>query len=218
MILHQVHDRVDAAVTGRFRRAKIGAHGQNVPFCRFIGTVDQLGHAFVLDSTDRNDRDAELTAHFFNVDRTAARADLVHHVQRQYHRHIQLQQLHGEVKIALDVGRVGDIDDAVRLFVQNILACDDLLLRIGAQRVDARQVNDRAVVLAAHGSRLLLHRHARKVADMAVHAREHVKERSLTAVLISGKCKFHLSASPLPASCTGSTVIFAASSRRMVSS
>ena len=40
---------------------------------------------------------------------------LVHHVQRQHHGHLQLQQLQGQVEVPLDVGGVHNVDDAVRL-------------------------------------------------------------------------------------------------------
>ena len=218
MVLHQVHDCVDAAVAGRLRRAEVGAHRQNMPLCHLAGAVDQLGHALILQRTDGNDGNAQLAAHLIDINRTAARAYLIHHVQRQHHRYIQLQKLHGEVQVAFNIGGIGDIDDAIRLFAQNIFAGDDLLLRIGAQGIDARQVYDRAVALCAHGADLLLHRHAREVADMAVHASEHIKQCGLTAVLVSGECKSHRCTSPAAAAGTGSTVIFAASSRRMVSS
>ena len=44
------------------------------------------------------------------VDMDATLARDIHHVQRHHQRHAHLEQLHGEVEIAFEVGRVDDID------------------------------------------------------------------------------------------------------------
>ena len=51
---------------------------------------------------------------------------------------------------------------------QNKIACDDLLRRIRAERVNARQIDDGAVLLPAHRAGFLVDRHAGEIADVLV--------------------------------------------------
>ena len=81
------------------------------------GDLNQLVHTLILDGADGQDRDTQLLGHFFDVDGTAVIADLVHHVKRQHHGDMQVDELQGEVQISLDVGGVHDVDDAVRLLI-----------------------------------------------------------------------------------------------------
>ena len=92
MILNQVGHGVDAAVHRAFvaevhtLRLAVLANGLH-------GGANQLVNALVLGRRDGNDRDAQLLAHCGNVDGAAVAAHLVHHVQRQHHRQLQLQKL-----------------------------------------------------------------------------------------------------------------------------
>ena len=54
------------------------------------GVVDQLRHTFVFRRHNGNHWDSQEFLHFIDMDRTAVAPDLVHHVQSQNHRHIQL--------------------------------------------------------------------------------------------------------------------------------
>ena len=172
--------------------------------CRFDGAVNQFRNALPLECADRHNGNPEFPTHFFDINGTAVGTHLVHHIQCEYHRNVQLEQLHGQIQVALNVGSVRDIDDTIRFLVQDVIAGDNLLLRIGAQRIDPRQVDDRAIRLSADLPDLLLHRHAREVADMATHPRQGIEKRGFPAVLVSGKCKPHDSASPPFCAATGS--------------
>ena len=55
--------------------------------------------------------------------------------------HPQLQQLQCQIEISLNIGGVHDIDDAVGLSLQNKVPGHDLLLGVGAQGVDTRQID-----------------------------------------------------------------------------
>ncbi|EKC78987.1 ABC-type antimicrobial peptide transport system, ATPase component, partial [human gut metagenome] len=52
-------------------------------------------------------------------------------VQRQHHRYPQLKQLKCQVQIPLNVGGIHNVDDAVRLLVEDKVTGDDFLLCIG---------------------------------------------------------------------------------------
>ena len=210
MVGDDVHDRMDAAVHRGIVRAEVRHLRQRAAARDAQPLIHELGHALTLRRRDRHDGDAQRIAHLLHVDRAAVGAHLVHHVQRQHHRHAQFEQLQRQVQVALDIRGVHDVDDAVRLLIDDKIARDDLLLRIRAQGVNARQVNDGAALLVAHLAHLLVDGHAREVAHVLVGTGEGVEERRLAAVLVADKCKDHAG--------TPSISIFFASSTRSVSS
>lgn len=141
----EVDNGVQAAVDGGVVGAEIGDLRQDAAPCHRDGPVDQLRNTFALGGGNGHHRDAEGGAQFLHIDRTAVGPHLIHHVEGKHHRHPQLQKLEGEVEVAFDVGGVHDIDDAVRLLIEDKIPGDDLLLRIGPQRIDARQIDDGTV-------------------------------------------------------------------------
>ena len=66
----------------------------------------------------------------------------VRHVQSHDKRDIQLHQLRGEVEIALEIGRIDDVDDAVGTFVEDKIPRDHLLGRIGRKGINPGQIDD----------------------------------------------------------------------------
>ena len=147
--------------------------------------VDELLDALVFRRRNRDDRDAERRLELIDVDVAAVRPHLVHHVQREHHRDAELHDLHREIEIALEVRRVDDVDDAVRMRVQEEIARDDLLIRIRRQRVHAREIRHARVRVQLHLPVLAVDRHAREIADVLVRARQLVEERRLAAVLVA---------------------------------
>ena len=211
VVLDKMHHRVDAAVHRGVRRAEVIDLGQRPVPRRLHRPVHQLGHALALGGGDGHHRDAQVLGQLLHVDGAAVGADLVHHVQRQHHGHPQLQQLQRQVQIPLDIGGVHDVDDAVRLLVQDEIPGDDLLLGVGPQGVDARKIHHRAVLVVPHLAGLLVHRHAGEIAHMLVGAGQGVEQRGLAAVLVARQCEDHTLS-------LFSTVICRASSTRSVSS
>jgi hypothetical protein len=55
-------------------------------------------------------------------------------------RQAQLRQLRGQVKIALDIGAVHDVEYRVGLLVDEVIPGNDFLQRVGRKGVYARQV------------------------------------------------------------------------------
>ena len=202
VVLDLVDHRVDAAVD-RAGGAEVVHRGVHLVPGGLDGDLHQLVHALVLHGGDGHHRDAQGLGEPLDVDGAAAGGDLVHHVQGQHHGDPHLHQLEGQVQIPLDIGGVHDVDEAVRLLVQDEVPGDDLLRRIGPDGVDARQIHHRAVLLAPDGAGLLIHRHAGEVAHVLVGAGELVEQCGLAAVLIAGQREDHVpatSTSILPAS------------------
>ena len=76
--------------------------------------LDQLVNALVFAGRDRDHRHAQLFLQFIDLDRPAVRPDFVHHIEGDHHRDIQLNQLHTQIKVALDIGCIHDVDNPVR--------------------------------------------------------------------------------------------------------
>ena len=190
MVLDQVCDTVDAAV----KRTVIGAVGRtrtevDAPWSLTIardvhGVLHELADAFVLCRRDGNHGHAKLALEQVNVDGAAIGRDLVHHVEGDDHRSIELHKLEREVEVALDIGGVDDVDHRVGLRLENKLAAYDFLSRIRRERVDAGQVGDRRLGVVADLAIFTINRHAREIAHMLAGARKAVEERCLIACLL----------------------------------
>ena len=196
VVFNQVHDGVQAAVycaAGIVCVAEVHAAGAFLIVRDVQRMVDQLADALVLRSGNRHDRDTQHGLHFVDADGTAVGGHLIHHVEGEHHRYAQLHQLHGEIEVAGQVGRIDDVDDAARLFPEDKLAHDQLLARIRRHGVDAWQVGHQRIGMPADDAVLAVDCYAGEVAHVLVCAGELVKERRLAAVLVAGKgeCKLY---------------------------
>jgi hypothetical protein len=137
---HQFGDR-------RFDRGCIpdGRGGRSGVACARENGRAQLGDALAGRGDHRDHGAAETFGQARDVDRQSALARGVHHVQRDQRRHAHLDQLCGQVEIALQVGGVDDVDDEVGLACGDVIARDLLVQRDLAggdiERVGARQVD-----------------------------------------------------------------------------
>ena len=191
VIVDEVDDCVDAAVQGAavrsVGRAEVLPAGVVVVASNVDGVLHELVDALVLGGRDRNHGDAEGGFESVDVDGPAVLGDLVHHVERDDHGYVELHELEREVEISLDVGGVEDVDDRVGLVVEDELTGDDLLARVGRERVDTREVRDRRLGMAAHLAVLAVDRDSREVAHVLVGAGQLIEERGLAAVLVTGE-------------------------------
>ena len=187
----QMSDRVNTAMHGRIACTEVGHPGDGLAARSVHGLLHELGDALALCCRYRDDRDAEHIAHFLSIDSAAVGTHLVHHIERQHHRHAQLKELKRQVQVALDIGRIDDVNDAVRLSVEDEVSGNDLLLRVGAQGIDARQIDHGAILYLADLADFLIDCHAGEVAHMLIGAGEGVKKCRFTAVLVADQCKDH---------------------------
>ena len=151
--------------------------------------LDELPGALALDGCGLNDRHAELLRQLLYVDHVAALLDDIHHVQRDNDRNAHLEQLGGQVQVALDVGGVHQVHDGLRLLVYEIITRNDLLQRVRREGVDTRQVGDQDFLVALELAFLLFHGNTRPVADILGRTGQIVKHRGLAAVRVAGKCQ-----------------------------
>ena len=151
--------------------------------------IHQLADALVAGSANGDNRHAQQALEQVDVYGATVGGHLVHHVERDDHGAIELHKLQRQVQIALDVGGVDDIDDGIGMLVKDKLAAHNLLARVRRQGVNAGQVGNARLGVVTDSAVLAVDRHAGKVTDVLVGARQLVEQRGLTAVLVAGEGK-----------------------------
>ena len=145
--------------------------------------VEKGGNALAVAAHRRADRDTEQVAQLLRVDLVALGLELVVHVQGHDGPQVHVDELGRQVEVALDVGRVDDIDDDVGHGVDEVLPDIEFLRRIGREGVGAGEVDEGDVVtLVGEVAFLGVHRHAAVVADVFMAAGGDVEKGGLAAV------------------------------------
>ena len=189
MVLNEVHNGVNAAVNGAVggRIAKVGALRTLLISGNVQRVLHQLGNALVFGGGDWHHRNAEQLFHKVDTNGAVVVFHLIHHVQRQHHRHVEFHQLHGEVEVALDVSGIDNVDDSRRFLLENKVARHHLLAGVRRQRIYARQVGDQSVGMTFYCAALSLYCHAGEISHVLVRAGELIEQRGFAAVLIAYK-------------------------------
>ena len=150
----------------------------------------RLAAALPFEGADLDSLAAQFLAQPRHVDLIAIFAHQVNHIHSHNHRDTQLDELGGQVEVALDVGAVDDVEDSVGFFPHQVAPGHHLLQCVGGEGVDARQVLDHHVVVAFQAAFLLFHRNAGPVAHILVGAGQVIEQRGLAAVRVAGQCDF----------------------------
>ncbi len=156
------------------------------------GALEELVDHFdavTLGRAHERHRRSELLGEGGRVEGAAPRLELVGHVQDDERREAEGEDRSREDEVALEVRRVEDQEDRVRLLLAGHRPGQDvaghaLVLRARREAVDARQVDedDLPVAVEARAAAPLLDRHAGIVRDLLAEAREAVEERRLAGV------------------------------------
>ena len=158
-----------------------------------VGDMDRVVHefldAFAVDGRNRDHGNAQQRFQLVDVDGSAVAPDLVHHIEGDDHGDVHFQQLHGQIEVALNIGRVHDVDDGAGLLLQDKIPGDQLLAAVGRHGINARQVRDQRIGAVADRPVLAADGHAGKVAHVLVGSGQLVEERCLATVLIADQCK-----------------------------
>ncbi len=195
---HGVHGSLFDVGNGVLDRAGELVHRDGLAALRgFDGGLGSFLDAVALQRGDLHDRAAELTGQLLGVDLVAVLADDVHHVHRQHHGDAELGELSGEVKVALEVRAVDDVQNGIGARADEVISRYDFLQRVGGQRINARKVGDDDTVMTFELAFLLLDRDARPVADELVGAGQSVEQGGFAAVRVArkGDAQIHFHAS-----------------------
>jgi len=137
------------------------------------------------------------------VDPQALLLGVVHHVQDEDHGPVQLQELGGEVEVALQVGGVQHVDDDVDAGVGHEQGGDALVLAAGGKRIGAGQVHDLHGTLGRlEGAAAAFDRDPRPVAYMVPGAGEGVEDGRFSTVGVARKRQGRHLRSPRTRGCT----------------
>ena len=128
---------------------------------------------------------AQRRAQLLQIDLVAVLAGNVDHVQRDHHRDAQLAQLRRQIQVALDVGGVHDVQNRVRLILDQIAARHNFFQRVRRQAVNARQVLNDNVLFALQAAFLLFNGNARPVADVLVRSGQVVEHCGFATVRVA---------------------------------
>ena len=142
-------------------------------------------YAVALERRDFDDLTAELTRQLPGVDAVAVLFDDVHHIDGDHDRYAKLGQLGGQIKIALEVRSVDDVEYRVGTIADQIVTRHYLLEGVGRQGIDSGQVGDYYTVMLFEPSLLLLDGYAGPVSDELIRAGQGVEQRGFSAVRIA---------------------------------
>ena len=141
-------------------------------------------------------RYAEEAGELLHAEGVAPLLGLVVHIERTDHGDVHVDELGGEVEIALEVTGVDDVDDEVGRMVDELLANVEFLWRIGRKRVGAGEIDQLDMVALILGeARLRIDRDATVVAHALMGAGGEIEERGLAAVGIADQG--HVDVAPL---------------------
>ena len=141
-------------------------------------------------------RHAEEAGELLHAEGVAPLLGLVVHIERTDHGDVHVDELGGEVEIALEVTGVDDVDDEVGRMVDELLANVEFLWRIGREGVGAGEIDKLDMVALILGeARLRIDRDATVVAHALMGAGGEIEERGLAAVGIADQS--HVDVAPL---------------------
>ena len=164
---------------------RVMGHGRFYGLGGLDGRLGRFHDALALQRGDLHDLAAQLTGQLSDVDLVAVLADDVHHVDGDDHRDAQLEQLSGQIEVALQVGAVDDVQYGVGALGDQIVTGDDLFQRVGGQAVYAGQIHDDDVVMLFELAFFFLNGNARPVADELVGAGQCIEQRGFAAVRVA---------------------------------
>src|SRR5690606_36452507 len=106
-----------------------------------VKQMDQLAVALRPAGDDGNHGNPQRSGKGGNVDFQTAFFGDIHHVQAQNERHPHFEELNGKVEISFEIGSIHDVDQQVRIFVDQVCDRQLLLQRLGGQAVNAGKVH-----------------------------------------------------------------------------
>ena len=152
-----------------------------------------LPEALSADGGDLNHRNSELGGELRDVDAVAALLDDIDHVDGDDYRDAELDELGREVEVPVEVCSVNDVEDTVRVSVNEIVSGNHLIAAERGEGVGSGEVDHLNLAFLASldveidNSRLALNSDSRPVAHVLVGTREVVEHCGLAAVGVAGK-------------------------------
>ena len=139
------------------------------------GLLGRIGGAFSLEGAHFRHFTAQGIAQLGKIDLVPVFPNQIHHIDRNHHGNSQLDELCGEVEVALDVGAVHDVQNGVGPLTDQIVPGDHLFQCVGGQGVNTGQILNDHVFVPLQAAFLFFHRDAGPVAHILVGAGQGVE-------------------------------------------
>ncbi len=136
--------------------------------CNVYRVVYKLVNTLVFRRGDWHYRNAQKFLHSVDVNLAAVALDFVHHVEREHHWRLKLHELHCEVEVALYIGCIDYVDDALWFVFNDVFARHNFFVAVRGEGVYAGQVHNLRVLVAFNLAALSVNRDAGEVANVLI--------------------------------------------------
>ena len=147
MVFNQMRNSVNTTVhrtlITSFIITKINLLRQFTISCHINRMLSQLVNTFVFNRGYRNNRHPKQMLHTVNINCAAVELHLIHHIKRNHHRNIQIQQLQSQKQITLNIRSINNINNGIRLFIKQKISGNHFFVRIRRQGINPRQIGNK---------------------------------------------------------------------------
>jgi hypothetical protein len=148
--------------------------------------VEEIADAVATPGDGLDDRRTQQLGEPFRVEGGALALGHIDHVEGDHHRQTELEQLHRQIEVPLEVGGVDDRNRHIGVLGHQDIAGDPLLDGVGREGVGPREVHDPHVdAIVMPVPLLALHGHAGVVTDVLKRPGHRVEKRGLAAVRVA---------------------------------
>ena len=153
--------------------------------------LSSLDAALALQRADFHTDTAQSLAQLLQIDGVTILTDQVDHIHGNDHRMTQFDQLSGQIQVAFNIGAIHNVQNRIRMLIDQISTGNQFLRRIRRQGVDTGQVLNNDIVISLQRTFLLLHRNTGPVTHILIRTGQNVEQCCLAAVGIAGKGNFN---------------------------
>ena len=154
-------------------------------FCSLTG-------AFALQRRGFYDSAAQLCRQLLSINLIAILADDINHVQGNGYRIAHFHNLRSQIQVTFDVRAIDQIQHAVNIILQQIVAGYNLLQSVRRQGVNTRQVSDNYIIMTFQAAFFFLYSYAGPVANILVGAGQIIKHCCFAAVRVTNQGNLYL--------------------------
>ena len=158
--------------------------------------IEQSIYALSCTAYSRNHRHTQQPSELPHVKLVTFRLKLIIHIEGQDHTKVHVYQLGGQIKVALKIRSVDDIDDHIGHIFDQVLPDIEFFRTVCRQGICSGQVDELEGISSVFECALLgIHSHTAVIAHMLMTSRSDIEKRCLSAVRIADQSHTdHLSA------------------------
>ncbi len=131
---------------------------------------------------------AEVLLDLIETDLIAILLYNVHHVDRHHDWDSKLLQLCGEVEVTLEVRTIHDVQNRIRLCIDEIVSCNNLLQCVWRKGINTREIGNGHVAVSLQLAFLLLYGYAWPVTNILIGSGQLIKQCRFSTVWITCEC------------------------------